>query len=547
MSWTRRQMLEMGAKAGLLSVAPVAAGCPSGANDDDSAVDDGLWPPFEGCDPETVDYEYSGTPGPEDLFSHGVASGDPLADSVLLWTRVTPLDPGAVELYWEVSTTPDFDTVLASGLTSTDEDRDYTVKVESTCLRPSTTYYYRFQSLGRTSPIGRTRTAPYGETESRRFAFCSCSSMPHGYFHAYRALAARADVEVVMHLGDYIYEYGNGEYGNVRQVDPPYEITTLSDYRRRHAWYKLDANLQEAHRQHPWICTWDDHETANNSWSGGAANHNAGEGDWEDRKSAGRQAYLEWLPIREGAEGRLYRRLLHGDLLDIIVLDTRIEGRDEEPSTTDEAYDEDRQMLGEDQEDWLLERLSASPSRWKLLAQQVVMGQWSVAQDDQGRPRPLNTDSWDGYQASRRRILERVVADAIDGVVVLTGDVHSSWANDLAVDFTTYIPENRLGSVAVEAVCPGITSPGQGGLSGALQTFNPHIRWGDSGRRGFVLAHATHQELQCDWYLLDDGSVESETYVEPTVRASFRVRAGFPFWEDAAAAIDGDDGPELAP
>jgi alkaline phosphatase D len=547
MSWTRRQMLEMGAKAGLLSVAPVTVGCPSEANDDDSAVDDGRWPPFEGCDPETVEYSYTGEPGPEDLFRHGVASGDPLADSVMLWTRVTPDGTDDVEVYWEVSLTPDFASVLASGLTTTSGDRDFTVKVESTCLRPATTYYYRFQSLGRTSPIGRTRTAPYGETESRRFAFCSCSSMPHGYFHAYRALGARADVEVVLHLGDYIYEYGNGQYGEVREVDPPYEITTLSDYRRRHAWYKLDPDLQEAHRQHPWVCTWDDHETANNSWSGGAQNHNAGEGSWEDRKAAGRQAYFEWLPLRDGDEGRLYRRLLHGDLLDIIVLDTRIEGRDEEPSSTDEAYEPSRQMLGAEQEAWLLERLSGSPSRWTLLAQQVVMGQWSVATDDQGRPRPLNTDSWDGYQASRARILERVVADAIDGVVVLTGDVHSSWANDLAVDFTTYIAETQQGSVAVEAVCAGITSPGQGGLSGALQTFNPHIRWGDSGRRGFVLVDATHERLQCDWYLMDDGSIEQPGFVEPTVRASYEVRTGDMRWQEAAGPLAGTTGPELAP
>lgn len=548
MSWTRRQMLEMGAKLGLLSVAPAAAGCPTDVDDDDSAATDDLWPPLDPCDPEVVDYNYDGELGPETLFSHGVASGDPLADSIVLWTRVTPDADGEVEVYWEVSESADFGVIYASGITATDSSRDYTLKVDAGCLTPSTTYYYRFQSLGRMSPVGRTRSASYGVTAAQRFAFCSCSSMPHGYFHAYRALGERSDIDAILHLGDYIYEYGNGEYGEVREVDPPYEITTLSDYRRRHASYKLDADLQEAHRQHPWICTWDDHETANNSWSDGAQNHNGGEGDWEDRKSAGRQAYLEWLPIREDAEGRLYRRLLNGDLLDIIVLDTRIEGRDEEPSTTDEAYDESRQMLGAEQESWFLDRLSESPSRWKIVAQQVVMGQWSVATDDEGRPRPLNTDSWDGYQAARRRILERIVADAIDGVVVLTGDVHSSWANDLAVDFSAYIPQTAGGSVAVEAVCPGITSPGAGGLSGALQTFNPHIRWGDSGRRGFVLVDATQDALQCDWYLMDEDSVEQSTFVEPTVRQSFVVRPGAMHWEEASAPIGAGGNPDpLAP
>ncbi|MCO4768422.1 MAG: alkaline phosphatase D family protein [Deltaproteobacteria bacterium] len=546
MTWTRRQMLEMGAKAGLLGVAPVAVGCPTEANDDDSALDDG-WPALEPCDPEVVDYEYTGTPGPEDLFSHGVASGDPLADSLILWTRVTPGSEADVEVYWEVSQTSGFDTVYASGITTTNADRDYTVKVESTCLAPATTYYYRFQSLGRTSVIGRTRTASYGPTASKRFAFCSCSSMPHGYFHAYRAIGERADLEAVLHLGDYIYEYGNNEYGDVRDVDPPYEIVTLSDYRRRHAFYKLDEDLQEAHRQHPWICTWDDHETANNSFSGGAQNHNTGEGDWDDRKEAGRQAYFEWLPIREGNEGRLYRQFLTDDLLDIIVLDTRIEGRDEEGSTVDQAYAEDRQLLGEEQENWLFERLSSSPSRWKLLAQQVVMGQWSLAADDEGRPRPLNYDAWDGYQAARRRLLERVVGDGVDGLVVLTGDVHSSWANDIALDFPSYIGASQEGSVAVEAVCPGITSPGAGGLSGALQALNPHIRWGDSGRRGFVLVDATQDALQCDWYLMDDGSIEQSDFVEPTVRASYRVIPGDMRWVEASAPISGSSGPPLAP
>ena len=546
MSWTRRQMLELGAKAGLLSLAPAAAGCPSEGDDDDSATDE-LWPPLEDCTPETVTYEYTGDPGPEALFSHGVASGDPLADSVILWTRVTPESAGDVEVYWELSTSSDFSSALASGLFTTNGDRDFTVKVEATCLQPGTTYYYRFQSLGRTSVVGRTKTAPYGSTDQRRFAFCSCSSFPHGYFHAYRQIGERQDIDVVMHLGDYIYEYGNGAYGNIRESDPPWEIVTLEDYRRRHASYKLDPDLQEAHRQHPWICTWDDHETANNSYSDGAQNHNTGEGSWDDRKEAGRTAYFEWLPIREGNEGRLYRQFLTDDLMDILVLDTRIEGRDEEGTTVVEAYDEERQLLGVNQENWLLERLSASPSRWKILAQQVVMGQWSIAQDDEGRPRPLNYDAWDGYQAARRRILERVVGDGIDGVVVLTGDVHSSWANDIALDFTEYIGDTQSGSVAVEAVCPGITSPGEGGLSGALQAVNPHIRWGDSGRRGWVLVDATQERMQADWYLMDDGSVESSNYTAPTVRASFEVRAGDMRWQESAGPLSADDGDPLAP
>jgi len=543
MGWTRRQMLELGAKLGLLSAAPVAVGCPGEGDDDDSAVDD-LWPPLDDCDPATEAWSFEGTPAADNVFVHGVASGDPLADAVVLWTRVTSESADAVEVYYEVSLSSDFAEVLASGVLEATSDRDHTAKVDVTCLTPATTYYYRFSALGWTSPVGRTRTAPYGPTTSRRFAFCSCSSAPHGYFHAYRAIAERSDIELVLHLGDYIYEYANGQYGNVRQVDPPNEIVSLSDYRRRHAWYKSDPDLQEAHRQHPWVCTWDDHETADNSWSGGAGNHDGGEGDWGDRRAAGEQAYFEWLPIREGAEGRVYRRLLQGDLVDILVLDTRLQGRDEQGATVEEAYDESRQLLGEEQESWLLDRLTNSPSRWKLLAQQVVMGQWSIAQDDEGRPRPLNYDSWDGYQAARRRLVEHIIGDGIDGVVVLTGDVHSSWANDIVLDFPAYTPAS---SVAVEAVCPGITSPGAGGLAGALQSLNPHIRWGDSGRRGFCLVHATHDELQCDWHLLQEGDIESSTFAAPTVHASWVVRPDTMYWEEAAAPISETAGPPLAP
>ncbi len=539
MGWTRRQLLEMSAKVGLLSAAPMAVGCP-GADDDDSAVDE-LWPPLDPCDPPTESWSFEGTPAAADVFLHGVASGDPLADAVILWTRVTADGVDSIEAYYEVSTSPDFASVLASGVLTTSADDDFTVKVDVSCLTPATTYFYRFSALGWTSPVGRTRTAPYGPTPGQRFAFCSCSNFPAGYFHAYRAIAERADLDLVLHLGDYIYEYGGS---GVRASDPPYEIVTLADYRRRHAQYKTDPDLQEAHRQHPWACTWDDHETANNSWSGGAENHDVGEGSWDDRKAAARRAYLEWLPIRGGAEGRLYRQLLRGDLVDVIVLDTRIEGRDEPGATVDEAYAEDRQLLGGDQEAWLLDRLSASPSRWKVLAQQVVMGQWSVSTDDSGRARPLNYDAWDGYQAARRRVLERIIADGIDGVVVLTGDVHSSWANDIVLDFTAYAPAS---TVAVEAVCPGISSPGAGGLADALIAVNPHIHWGDSGRRGFCLVDATHEALQVDWYLMEDADVEAPTYVAPTFRKGFVVGGDTPYWREASAPIPEGSAPPLAP
>ena len=547
MAWTRRQMLELSAKLGLLSLAPTVGACPS-SDDDDSAVDDG-WPPFEGCDPETVDWTYTGEPGPETLFSHGVASGDPLADAVILWTRVSQEGTDAVEVLWEVSETPDFAVIHASGLASAAAERDWTVKVDATCLRPGRTWYYRFQSMGRTSPIGRTRTAPYGPTERMRFAVCACSSFAHGWYHGYRALAQHPGVEVVFHLGDYTYEQANGEYGDVRDLTPLNEVASLEDRRLRYGATRLDPDLQEVHRQHPFVCTWDDHEFVNNTWSGGSQDHDpATEGTWEERLEAGARSFLEWLPVREGTEGVIYRQLIFGDLVDVCVLDTRVIGRDQQPATTDEAYAEDRQMLGVEQEQWLFERLVGSQARWKVLAQQVMMGQWSFSTDEQGRPRPLNQDMWDGYQSARRRVFDTIETEGIDGLVVLSGDVHSSWAVDLAHDFSAYDRFAHNGSVGVEAVTPGISSPGTSILEALFVPENQYIRWSDATSNGFIVIDVTHDRVHADWHLMPAGAVEDEAYTAPTVAASFVCNHGEPWWNEAVAALPAVAGaPPLAP
>jgi alkaline phosphatase D len=548
MGWTRRQMLELSAKLGLLSLAGVGVGCQTD-DDDDSTPSAGGWPPFEGCDPETVDWAYEGDQGPESTFSHGIASGDPLADAVILWTRITTDSEDPVEVLWEISETPDFATVYASGLASATAARDWTVKVDATCLRPGLTWYYRFQALGRTSVTGRTRTANYGPTDRLRFAFCSCSSFAHGWYHAYRAMAEHADLDVVFHLGDYCYEQAEGDYGDVRPMQPTHETVTLEDKRLRYAHHRSDPDLQEVHRQHPFVCTWDDHEFVNDTWSGGSQDHDPEtEGTWEDRLANGMQAYMEWLPVREELAGIIYRRLLYGDLLDVLVLDTRVVGRDQKPTTTDEAYDPDRQLLGELQEQWLLDRLSGTPARWTLLAQQLCMGQWSFSTDDQGRPRPLNQDSWDGYQAARRTIFDHIASEGVQGVVVISGDVHSSWANDLALDFNAYDVFQHNGSVAVEAVCPGISSPGTSVLDALFNDDNQYIRFQDSLRRGFVVCEVNHEQLQADWHLLPVGSVEEPEYTAPEVAASFVVNHGQPWWEPADGPLEPVSGAQpLAP
>jgi alkaline phosphatase D len=471
-------------------------------------------------------YEYDGEPGPETLFQHGVASGDPLADRVILWTRVTPATAAVLEVFWEIAEDAEFSHRLNAGWTETSGERDYTVKIDADRLAAGTTYYYRFRALGRTSLLGRTRTAPSGSPERLRLAVVSCSNYSAGYFHAYRRIAERLDLDAVVHLGDYIYEYGDFEYGASRFLDPPHEILTLSDYRRRYAHYRTDPDLQAVHQQHPFIVVWDDHESANNSWRDGAENHDsATEGPWSVRRAVAEQAYAEWMPIRSLADGRIWRSLRFGDLVDLIMLDTRLWGRDLQVDGAG-IFDPDRTLLGDDQEAWLLEQLHGSTARWKVLGQQVMVGAWKLL----GLPNALgggnvaNTDQWDGYQAARQRLYDALRNDAIDNVVVLTGDVHSSWAHDLNDDPNnpeSYDPATGDGSLAVEFVTPGVTSPGiPGGNEQFTPIFlsqNPGIKFGDWEHRGYIVLDVTAERAQAAWFHFDQ--VEQPEATESFARA----------------------------
>jgi alkaline phosphatase D len=475
-------------------------------------------------------------------FQHGVASGDPFADSVVIWTRVSEAS-GAVEVTWELSVGADFATIDATGTFSTDAGRDHTVKVIADGLLPATTYYYRFRAAGATSPIGRTRTAPSGAVSRLRFAVASCSSYAHGYFHGYRRIAERADLDAVIHLGDYIYEYGSGGYGKIRRYEPENEIVSLSDYRTRYAQYRRDPDLLEAHRQHPFITTWDDHETTNNSWRDGAENHQPDEGSWPDRLSAASQAYREWMPFRESSGGALFRSLRYGELAELVVLDTRIHGRDEQVGPTDPALtSETRQLLGADQEAFLLERLRTSTARWKLICQQVMMANLPIV---------LNTDQWDGYPAQRRRLYEAIAAGPIADVVVLTGDIHTSWAADLAPEDATYDPSTGEGAIAVEAVTPGITSPGfpealARSLRPTIESGAPHFRYFDLTERGYVLLDLDAARCQAAWFHVDDVT-DYNAGVE-VLAAALDCASGAAHWTEASAdAAPRSDAPPLAP
>ena len=272
-------------------------------------------------------------------FTHGVASGDPLSDRVILWTRLIPGsgEHRAVDCRWEVASDPQFMQLVNSGVVSTSAKRDYTLKVDAQGLEPGSAYFYRFLSEGIISPVGQTRTLPEGAVESFRIGVASCSNYPQGYFNVYRHMAD-SDLDLVLHLGDYIYEYAEGVYANVvateelgRQVEPATEILTVEDYRMRYGLYRTDPDLQAVHARHPFICVWDDHELANDSWKDGAENHNQGEGDFQARMTAARQAYHEWLPIRTAIsddQGPIFRSFKVGGLADLIMLDTRLHGRD---------------------------------------------------------------------------------------------------------------------------------------------------------------------------------------------------------------------------
>lgn len=342
-------------------------------------------------------------------FEHGVASGDPLDGRVILWTRVTPRESQRkVRVRVEVASDEKFGSIVHSSVTSATAESDYTVKTDVGGLSAGTVYYYRFRSGGAASVIGRTKTLPRGDVDSVRLAVFSCANYPTshgGYFNVYGHAAETADVDAVVHLGDYIYEYGkapgsekDNPQGSGRDF-PEYsdkEILTLDDYRGRYALYRTDAQLQALHAAHPFITVWDDHEVANDAYAGGAQNHNEGEGSFDARREAALRAYYEWMPVRpaeENASGRAYRSFSFGNLVELFMLDTRLAGREKQLSYRDYSdpdtgfdarrFREDigspqRTLLGRDQLAWLKGKLGSSTAAWQVLGQQVLMGRMNV-------------------------------------------------------------------------------------------------------------------------------------------------------------------------
>lgn len=511
------------------------------------------------------------------VFQHGVASGDPLADRVILWTRVTQASTGSVSVAYTVATDAALANVVTSGSFTTDAARDYTVKVDASGLAAGTTYYYRFSAAGFNSPVGRTKTLPTGTASNLRIAVVSCSSLAHGFFNAYRRIAERADLDAVVHLGDYIYEYASGEYGNLRAYEPATEIITLTDYRTRHAQYKRDADLQEVHRQHPMVAIWDDHEIANDSWLGGAENHTeATEGLWAARVANGLQAYYEWMPVRvvDPADLRKNNRSFSfGNLVDLVMLEERLTARSQQLGTISVsgttgfvqagAYaDATRQLLGSTQEQWLATQLRGSTATWKFIGQGVMFSQLKLqgTANAAGGGFFLNPDQWDGYQPARNRVFDVLKGNgstvpAVNNVVVLTGDIHSSWAADLAQDPNNAVVANGgydaatgAGSSAVEFVATSITSPGVDDPTNAtanqLRSINPHFKYIDLNRRGYMLLDANASRVVCEWWYVDTVAAQSAVQGFGT---AFQVLAGTNRLTAAVQTAPRANPPVLAP
>ncbi|MGV9006779.1 MAG: alkaline phosphatase D family protein [Brevundimonas sp.] len=524
-------------------------------------------------------------------FRHGVASGDPAPRSVVFWTRVTPEDraSGDIDVVLEVATDADFSRIVhrATGLRARAE-RDFTVKhdLDGQGLEPGTDYHYRFIANGVTSPVGRTRTLALGALAEARLAVVSCQLYPGGLYNAYDAIARLEQVDAVVHLGDYIYEYGGGpdDYGMEtgralnRLPDPPHEIVSLDDYRRRHAQYKTDPDLQAAHARAPFICVWDDHEVANDTWNTGAQNHQpATEGTFVTRKAAALRAYFEWMPIRDPAPGTMQeaiQRSFHfGDLASLMMVETRLQGRirqlsygsdmsfsagpDGRPVPDVEAFEAlrhgaDRDLLGTPQREWLDRELATSKAAgrpWQVLGNQVVMARVAgpniaamaspaevagmlagMAPDVRAQVEqaavlfshglPFNLDSWDGYPAGRERLYETFKAAGVQPIV-LAGDSHAFWINELKDD----AGERR----AVEFGTSGISSPSPGDalgdfpLGAALAGTNPEVVFCDQTAKGFVLLTLTPDSARAD--LMAVSTILAKPYQLRTVTA-YALAAG---------------------
>ncbi|MFZ3508026.1 alkaline phosphatase D family protein [Vibrio harveyi] len=516
---------------------------------------------------------------PTGSFEYGVASGDPTQTQVIIWTRVTTA-ASYVDVTWQVSRAEDFSTVEQSGTFTTDTSRDFTVKVDVQNLNPSTQYYYRFMVGETTSIVGMTQTLPEGSVDKASMAVVSCANYPAGYFNVYKEILKQHQTEsfdVVLHLGDYIYEYGAGGYASEdaarlgREPSKGTECITLDDYRKRYAQYRQDQDLQALHAALPMIAVWDDHELANDAWKNGAENHQNNEGSFVDRRAAAAAAWTEWLPVRENTFSNMliYRQFSFGDLINLMMLDTRLVGRDQpldyfslNAPTMDaigglvaQSRSADRELLGTEQLAWLMNAFNSQDAKWNVLGQQVLMSRMELpssvmlamfqlfnATDEQKMDAllavnsaisnyladpssdtiklPYNLDAWDGYYVERERVYE--IAKASEGhFVCLAGDTHNAWTSELKD-----VSNNPVG---VEFATSSVSSPGleeylalEPVAIAQMEYTLPHLvselQWTDIKQRGFMRVTFTPEKAQSTWYMLS--SVKDKNYQVTTKVAS---------------------------
>ncbi|MFZ6675778.1 alkaline phosphatase D family protein [Undibacterium sp. Xuan67W] len=500
-------------------------------------------------------------------FLHGVASGDPQSDKVIIWTRLTPSASQDLDVTWEMASDNQFTRIVKSGSFTTNAARDFTVKVDVTGLSASTVYFYRFTYGTARSATGRTKTLPTGSVSQVKLAVFTCSNYPAGYFNVYAEVAKLNDIDAAIHLGDYIYEYQRDGYASQdaaslnRLVDPKNEIITLTDYRSRYAQYRTDGDLQAMHAALPLIAIWDDHEFANDAWIGGAENHDpATEGPFSARRAAALQAYNEWMPIRlpdPTKNDRIYRSFDFGNLVSLHMLDTRLIGREQQLSYTNYisasgAFDAvkfttdisnpTRQLMGAEQTSWLQSQLGKSAATWQILGQQVLMARMNIpaplvlqainfsdytallvkaqtapatltAAEKQilAQPSiPYNLDAWDGYAAARETVF--ATAKALDkNLIALAGDTHNTWASDLA--------DLSGNAVGVEFGVTSVTSPGfeeifpkedPAKVAGGLEQIIGPLVYAETKNRGFMIVTATPTEARAEWRYVS--TVKSKTY-----------------------------------
>jgi len=510
-------------------------------------------------------------------FLHGVACGDPLTDRLILWTKVTPAEqPDALQLLLEVSESADFSMVQHQELCLARKEADYCCKVDLTGLQSGRSYYYRFSDSNTVSAVGHGKTLPVGSVSQVRFAVLSCSNYPAGYFHVYQQVAQQ-QLDAVLHLGDYIYEYEQGGYatehsvelGRALAADNQAEMVSLQDYRKRYALYRSDKDLQQAHASHSFICVWDDHEITNDAWTDGAENHQPNEGDYQVRKLNALQAYYEWMPIRplvfgqqlSGQQQSLSRSFAFGDLVDLHMLDTRIEGRNlqlEYKHYTDEktgAFDTqrfvgdltnpNRTLLGQKQQQWLQTQLMRSKAQYQVLGQQVLMakmmfpsellsafskpgpelvahiaelsalkqradqGDSSLSTKDKQRLESViayNLDAWDGYPYERE-LVYKTAQQQNKQLVVLAGDTHNAWASTLH--------DQQGNKVGIELATPSVSSPGietylklntaqVEHLADVLPQLINELEYCNLHQRGYLLVAFSKEQMDAQWFFVDD-------------------------------------------